>query len=171
MRALDNHGKVQYGLIFLCLGMISFVSAMLLDNRIVMNMYEVLHDTMEASEIMGITPDYDALIQSMSLVEDEDGVDFEKMFQEASLMILPEITKERVEHLLLDNMQEKFPNSLKHLEIAECIVYPQATGEKSPNGVLINTPGVYVKVELEIQGMIFLRRRVSLAKTVLLTQK
>lgn len=175
IKRLGNSGKVQYAYLLLIASFAVLLGFCVLDNRMVIQVRDRVDNVLTLSGFSGTLCDYGRISDSMSVIKKEEKgqviYDFEKMYGKTALYIREEGIEERVSRILEKNLSEDgmMRNLVTGYALDELILYnePVSADTVAPNGVIMTEPGIYLRVKLNIRGIMGKIHTVYLDKCIM----
>lgn len=163
----DNRGKIQYAYLLFIAAFTVLLCMVILENAVMLQVKNRMENVLTVSGFSGAMCDLQKMSESMSVARREENgqifYDFEAMYDSASVYLDENGLRDRICRMLEENirsdglMREMIREySLEELILYNEYFYPPAV---APNGVALDTPGIYLKIKLNIRG-IFLKRRI-----------
>lgn len=178
--------------------MITLLSFMLLDNKIVVHTKDRIDNALTVSAFSGSLCDYEKMVDSMTIAKDKTEsvitYNFDQIYAHADIYIDYESACENIKSIFEENvlLQEIKNQTAGEFQIVSVIIYN--VGEEleiykfensketydridnygndkyisSPNGVCIDCTSVYIKAEFTFEGIFHHSRQVSLEKCIAL---
>lgn len=198
MKTLDNCGRIHYSFLLMIFIVITLLSFMLLDGKIISHVKDKADNSLVTAAFSASSCDGRKMSDRMKIIkEDDNGIvtyNFEKMFSDAGILLKTEAAKENAERIFLKNAAPKGINgntasghqikSVIIYNVSENLeIYKWENGKEffdkiydygkdnyilSPNGVCIDKTSLYVSAELTIQGLFNHQRRVKVEKCIAL---
>ncbi len=162
IKQLGNQGKVQYAYLLLTASFVVMLGFVILENRMVVQIRDRIDNVLTLSGFSGTLCDLQKISGSMEAVKKNvDGevyYDFEKMYENADIVLEEKGMKERVYTVLQknisgDGMMKKL---IAGYSLEEVILYNEPVQEMTvaPNGVPVTGPGLYLRIKLNIRGIL-----------------
>ncbi len=179
MIAKDNRGKIQYAYLLFIAVFTVLVSMMVLENAVVLQVRNRMDNVLTVSGFSGTLCDLQRMSESMSVIRHEENgqiyYDFEAMYDSMSLYLDESGLRDRICLMLEKNiradglMRELIREySLEELTLYNEYFHPPAVAK---NGVVLETPGIYLRIKLDVQGILGKRRMVYLDKCIVVRAK
>lgn len=198
VRRLDDSGRIHYSVLLMFFIIITLLSFMLLDNKIINHEKDNIDNSLTMAAFSGALCDGLKTVSGMEIVKkDVNGTvtyDFEAMYLTKGIQLKTVKVKETVEKIFLGNIAWKNAGevmaenySIKNVILynlgEELEIYEWENGEESvykikdygydnyihsPNGICIDRTSLYVCAEITILGILKHQRKVQLEKCIAL---
>lgn len=175
----DNRGKVQYAYLLFIAVFTALLSAMVLENAVMLQVKNRMENVLAVSGFSGTLCDLQKMSASMPVVRHEENgqiyYDFELMYDSADIYLIEEGVRERISLIIEKNIRADgmMRELIRDCALDEIILYNEycQTPAAAPNGVLLDTPGIYLRVRLDVRGILGKRRIVYLDKCIAVRTK
>lgn len=170
----NNEGKIHYAYLLLIAAFTAFLGMAVLENKIVLQVKNRFDNVLTVSGFSGTLCDLKKMSESMSVIKSEENgqiyYDFESMYDSAVVYIDERGLEERVNLIVGENIQRDglMRELVLEYSLDELILYNEYVKDPvaAPNGVALYSPGIYLKIRLDIRGILGKIRTVYLDKCI-----
>ena len=170
----NNEGKIQYAYLLFIAVFTAFLGMAVLENKIVLQVKNRIDNVLTVSGFSGTLCDLQKMSGSMSVIKGEENgqiyYDFEAMYDSASVYIDELGLKERINLMFEENIQRDglMRELILEYSLDELILYNEYVQNPvaAPNGVTLYSPGIYLRIRLNIRGLLGKIRTVYLDKCI-----
>lgn len=170
----NNQGKVQYAYLLLIAVVTVLLCMAVLENKMVLLVKNRMENVLTASGFSGTLCDLKNMVESMTVIKREENgqifYDFEAMYDSAAVYLDEKGMEEHIDRVLEENIRSGglMRELIMEYSLDEVILYNQygTNPVTAPNGVILDCPGIYLRVRLDIRGIFGKRRTVYLDKCI-----
>lgn len=172
--AKDNRGKIQYAYLLFIGAFTVLLCMVILENAVMLQVKNRVENVLTVSGFSGAMCDLQKMSESMSVIRHEENgqifYDFEAMYDSASVYLDESGARERICLMLEKNIRSDglMREIIGDYSLEELVLYNEYFDPSAvaPNGVALDTPGIYLKIKLDIRGILGKRRIVYLDKCI-----
>lgn len=159
---INNQGKVRYGYLLFIAAFTVLLGYAVMENRMVVHVRDRVDNVLTVSCFSGTLCDFHRMRESMTTEKYvQDGriyYDFEAMYQGMDIHILENNLNERICAILGENIFHDgvMRELISGYSLDELILYQDFPDGSvtAPNGVTLNEPGIYIKLKINIKGIL-----------------
>lgn len=161
IKRLGDQGKIQFAYLLFIAAFMVLLGFAVLENRMVIQVRDKIDNVLTVSGFSGTLGDFRKISDSMHVIKkNADGqiyYDFEEMYKNAAVFITEEGLEERVRSVLQKNLSDDgmMKKMITGYSLEDAILYNEPIKENTvaPNGMLIKYPSLYLRIKLNIKGI------------------
>lgn len=161
IKRLGNQGKIQYAYLLFIAAFVVLLGFAILENRMVIQVRDRIDNVLILSGFSGTLGDFRKISDSMHVIKKDTGgqvcYDFEEMYKNTDVFIAEEGLEERVQSVLQKNLSDDgmMRKMITGYSLEDVILYNEPIEEKTiaPNGMRIENPSLYLRIKLNIKGI------------------